>query len=103
MSEDAERPSTPACARCGDPMIASSVRTIFWKDDQPAIVDDIPAHVCSSCHEQYYDEDVADALRQLAEEGFPRDAAHREIVVPVFSLRGRIRRPRPLPDDVYLD
>jgi YgiT-type zinc finger domain-containing protein len=79
------------------------VRTTFWKDDRLALVEDIPAHVCSSCVEQFYDEDVSDALRQLAEEGFPAESAEREIRVPVFSLRGKIRKRAAVADDVYVD
>jgi hypothetical protein len=37
------------------------------------------------------------------EQGFPADAAEREISVPVFSLKGRIRKRQELPDDVYVD
>jgi YgiT-type zinc finger domain-containing protein len=84
-------------------MAASTVRTVFWRDDRPAIVEDIPAFVCGSCMEQFYDEDVSDALRRLGEEGFPAAAAQKEIVVPVFSLKERIRRRVPLPEDSFVD
>jgi YgiT-type zinc finger domain-containing protein len=91
------------CPRCGEALTTTTVRTAFWRDDRPAIVEDIPAHVCGSCMEQFYDEDVSDALRRLAEDGFPPHAADKEIVVPVFSLKGRIRERVPLPDDCHLD
>jgi len=68
------------------------VRTAIWQGEHLAIVEDIPAHVCSGCLEQFYDADVSDALRRLTEHGFPRDRAQREITVPVFSLEGRVRR-----------
>jgi YgiT-type zinc finger domain-containing protein len=84
-------------------MAPATVRTTFWREDRPAIIEDIPAQVCGSCMEQFYDEDVSDALRGLAEEGFPVEAAQKEIVVPVFSLKGRIRQRVPLPDDCLLD
>ena len=84
-------------------MTAATVRTTFWHDDRPAIVEDIPALVCSTCMEQFYDADVSEALRRLAEEGFPAEAAQKEIAVPVFSLKTRIRRRVSLPDDSYLD
>lgn len=98
-----ESPAPSACPRCGETMAATTVRTMFWRDERPAIVEDIPAHVCSACMEQFYDEDVSDALRRLAEEGFPADAAEKQVVVPVFSLAGRIRQRVPLPDDSYVD
>jgi hypothetical protein len=53
--------------------------------------------------EQFYDDAVSDALRRLAEEGFPAAKADREIQVPVFSLTGRIRPLPVLPDDTYVD
>ncbi len=84
-------------------MTATAVRTVFWRDDRPAIVEDIPAHVCGTCMEQFYDDDVSEALRRLAEDGFPASAATQEVVVPVFSLKGRIRPRRKLPNDSYVD
>ena len=93
----------PQCPRCGGAVDAATVRTAFWRDDRPAIVEDIPALVCRSCLEQYYDDDVSEALRRLAEEGFPAEAAQRQIVVPVFSLESRLRRRAALPDDSFVD
>ncbi len=84
-------------------MTAASVRTTVWREDRVAIVEDIPAHVCDSCMEQFYDEDVSDALRGLVEKGLPAEEAQREITVPVFSLEGRIRKRKPIPEDTYVD
>jgi YgiT-type zinc finger domain-containing protein len=84
-------------------MTAATVRTTVWHEDRVAIVEDIPAHVCDSCVEQFYDEDVSDALRRLVEKGLPAEDAQREITVPVFSLEGRIRKRKPLPEDSYVD
>jgi YgiT-type zinc finger domain-containing protein len=93
----------PQCPRCGGVVDAATVRTAFWRDDRPAIVEDIPAFVCRDCLEQYYDDDVSEALRRLAEEGFPAEAAEKQIVVPVFSLQPRLRRRVILPDDSFVD
>lgn len=79
------------------------MRTAIWQGDRVAIVEDIPAHVCADCGEQYYDSPVSDALRRLAEEGFPSRLAKATITVPVFSLRGRVGRKTELPEDVYVD
>lgn len=84
-------------------MIEKTVRTAIWQGDRVAIVEDIPAQVCGPCMEQFYDADVSEALRRLAEEGFPAEAAQREIAVPVFSLQGRIRRRKALPENSYVD
>ena len=84
-------------------MQAKTMRTAVWQGNRVAIVEDIPAHVCNACNEQYYDGPVSDALRRLAETGFPREWAKTEIVVPVFSLKGRIRELKAIPEDVYVD
>jgi YgiT-type zinc finger domain-containing protein len=101
ISLDVEPP--PVCPHCGEVTTAATVRTTFWFDEGPVIVEDIPAHVCGSCMEQFYDDDVGDALRRLAETGFPREEAAAHISVPVFSLSGRIRRRGRLPDECDLD
>jgi YgiT-type zinc finger domain-containing protein len=84
-------------------MVEKTVRTTIWQGERVAIVEDIPAQVCGSCMEQFYDADVSEALRRLAEEGFPAEAAQREVVVPVFSLQGRIRERKAIPEDSYVD
>lgn len=102
-------PETPAapempCPRCEGVAVATTVRTAIWQsDDSLAVVEDIPARVCNLCMEQYYDEDVSDALRMLMERGFPASEAKKVITVPVFSLEGRMRTRIELPDDTYLD
>jgi YgiT-type zinc finger domain-containing protein len=101
-TKDTEQPAAP-CPRCGGALAATTVRTTIWQGDRVAIVEDIPAHVCEACLEQFYDDAVSEALRRLSEEGFPAAKADREITVPVFSLTGRIQ-PRPvLRDDTYVD
>ena len=102
-------PETPAvpqmpCPRCEGVAMPTTVRTAIWRsDDSLAIVEDIPARVCNLCMEQYYDEDVSDALRLLMESGFPPSEAKKIITVPVFSLDGRLRTRVELPEDTYLD
>jgi len=81
----------PSCPRCSEPLTEQTVRTAIWQGERLAIVEDIPAFVCSGCLEQFYDDDVSDALRRLTENGFPADGALREITVPVFSLEGHVR------------
>jgi YgiT-type zinc finger domain-containing protein len=91
------------CPRCNGATIATTVRTAIWRDEQLVVVEDIPARVCQECVEQYYNEDVSDALRLLMERGFPPSEAKKELHVPVFSLEGRIRVRSELPEDTYLD
>jgi YgiT-type zinc finger domain-containing protein len=84
-------------------MFAETVRAVFWQGDRPVIVEGIPAHVCRGCVEQYYDEAVSDALRRLAEDGFPAGKGVREERVTVFNLEGRIRERVVLPEDTIVD
>ncbi len=84
-------------------MVPMNMRTAIWQGERVAIVEEIPAHVCEACSEQCYDGPVSDALRRLAEDGFPTEAAKAHITVPVFSLDGRVKRPRAIPEDVYVD
>lgn len=86
-------------------MTPSAVRTAIWLGDRLSVVEDIPAYVCSTCVEQFYDDDVSEALRRLTESGFPESEAQREMTVSVFSLNGRIRRRAASADDAdfYVD
>ena len=93
----------PSCPKCQEALAPKTVRTTIWQEDRVAIVENIPAHVCGACLEQFYDDDVSDALRALVEEGLPAEAAEKEILVPVFSLEGRIRKRRAMPEDTYVD
>ena len=72
-------------------MHPATVKTVIWQGDQLVVVEDIPAQVCSSCLEQYYDDSVTDALRRLTEDKFPAAEINREVLVPFFSLTGRIQ------------
>jgi YgiT-type zinc finger domain-containing protein len=101
--DDIEDVPQMVCPRCSGATIATTVRTAIWRDEQLVVVEDIPARVCQECVEQYYDEDVSDALRLLMERGFPTSEAKKELQVPVFSLEGRIRVRSELPEDTYLD
>jgi YgiT-type zinc finger domain-containing protein len=94
-----DSPRTP-CPRCEEGVLAGqTVRSAIWRGERIAVVEDIPAQVCTACGEHFYDEDVSDALRALNEQGFPEAAATRTVVVPVFSLAGRVRKRVPLPAD----
>ena len=90
VTSDAPTLAPTPCPRCGAALAGGMVRTLLWHDDRPVIVEDVPAMVCSGCAEQFYDEAVSEALQDLAAQGFPRDAAVREVTAPVFSLKGRI-------------
>ncbi len=86
------------CPNCNNPMSAATVKTVIWQDDQLFVVEDIPAQVCGTCMEQFYDENVTDALRRLTEDKFPAEEAKRQALVPFYSLTGRIKTRTAPPD-----
>jgi YgiT-type zinc finger domain-containing protein len=91
------------CPRCGQALRSDVVKTAIWREDRLFVVEDIPAQVCDSCMEQYYDEATTEALRRLTGEGFASATATREVVVPIYSLEGRILRGTPPSADVEPD
>ncbi len=91
------------CPRCGGDMHPANVKTAIWREERVFVVEDIPAQVCASCMEQFYDEETTDALRRLTEETFTSAEPVREIVVPVYSLEGRIHRREFAEDEVPVD
>lgn len=80
------------CPRCGTGMRTGKTKTVVWVEDRLFIVEDIPAQVCDSCVEQYYDEETTDAIRRLTEDGFPSAELKREILVPIYSLDKRMQQ-----------
>ncbi|WP_455388591.1 YgiT-type zinc finger protein [Petrachloros mirabilis] len=95
-------PQLVPCPRCDQPMRSATVKTVIWQGDQLFVVEDIPAQVCGTCLEQYYDDSVTDALRRLTEDRFPAAEIKREVLVPFFSLVGRIQtRTAPIDYEQY--
>jgi YgiT-type zinc finger domain-containing protein len=92
-----------ACPRCRAPLTEASVRTVIWQGDAAVIVEDIPAFVCGSCMEQFYDDAVSNALRRLAERPMSVAEADRVATVPVVSLKARLDGAPRIPEDVLVD
>ena len=84
-------------------MRSATVKTAIWREERIFLVEDIPAHVCDSCIEQFYDEETTDALRRLTEDGFSSLMPKKEVLVPVFSLDGQIRRAVSSNEEVHAD
>jgi YgiT-type zinc finger domain-containing protein len=103
MADHEQGSAAGRCPRCGGELTATMVRSAVWRGDSVAIIEDIPALVCSGCLEQFYDDDVSEAMRRLAENGFPPQDAVRQVTVPVFSLAPRVRRRAALPEDSFVD
>ncbi len=87
MQEQSLQPAL--CPRCGSEMRSDVVKTAMWQGERMLVVEDIPAQICDSCREQFYDEEVTDRLRRFAEEGAPFADLKGEILVPVYSLKAQ--------------
>lgn len=71
------------CEYCGGPIIEKRV-TIHRKiKEHYALIENVPAGVCSKCGTRYY---AANVLKTLEESLHGRKQADREEVVPVYSL-----------------
>lgn len=105
MTQEAPQTTPPRapCPRCGEMMRPATVKTAVWLDDRVFVVEDIPAQVCDPCMEQFYDEDTTDALRRLTEDRFSSIEPKREILVPIFSLEGRILKRTSSEDEMPVD
>ena len=98
------RPAPVPCPRCGQVTRSATVKTAIWREDRLFVVEDIPAQVCASCMDQFYDEETTEALRRLTEEAFSSVQPKREVLVPIFSLEGRIlSRQSDHDDEVHAD
>jgi YgiT-type zinc finger domain-containing protein len=84
-------------------MRPATVKTAIWRAESVFVVEDIPAQLCDTCMEQFYDEETTETLRRLTEEGFASLQPRREVLVPVFSLEGQIRRGAPSQEEVWSD
>lgn len=89
---DVEHQPTALCPRCRCPVRSAMVRTDIWRNEHLYVIEDIPAYICDGCMEQFYDDDVTDALRRLNEDEFLSIVPCREILVPIFSLAGMVQR-----------
>jgi YgiT-type zinc finger domain-containing protein len=79
------------CAHCNSTAVRGThVRTAFWHDERLVVVEDVPALVCGSCHDQFYDDETMVVLDLMRGDGFPAEKARRELRVPVFSFRDRL-------------
>jgi YgiT-type zinc finger domain-containing protein len=61
------------------------VRSAFWQNDRLVVIEDVPALVCNTCGEQFYDDASVNLIDRVRQRGFPPEDAVRELRVPVFS------------------
>lgn len=86
-SAAAESPEPMRCDACSGGVLArETARTALWDRDRLVIVEDIPALVCGSCGETYFEDETAMLLDLLRGGGLPQAQAVRQMTVPVFSF-----------------
>jgi len=74
-----------ACPGCGGVVVRSSVSTALWEGDALAVVRDVPALVCPSCHERYFEDDTVMRLDLMRARGFSGQQAAEHLNVPVYA------------------
>lgn len=80
--------SNATCTNCGGADVRrAEVRSAFWHEERLVVVEGIPALLCGTCGEQFYDDSTVVVLDLLRGKGFQADKARSELSVPVFSFR----------------
>ena len=75
------------CTACSGGILArQDVNTAFWEGERLVVVENIPALVCQSCGEQYYEDQTAMKLDLMRGSGFSAENAVRTMAVPVFTF-----------------
>jgi YgiT-type zinc finger domain-containing protein len=73
-----------ACQFCGATTRQELVKAVFWGERGWVAIEDIPARVCVTCGEQFYDQATAQRIHQLV--ASPPQKPKRQVLVPLFSL-----------------
>ena len=79
-----------SCPQCNKEMRSAKVKTTIWHKERLIVVEEIPAYVCDTCVEQFYDAEATEMLRKLTAGEFASLEATHEILVPVYSLAGLV-------------
>jgi YgiT-type zinc finger domain-containing protein len=75
-----------SCPACESMKVHSAfVRSAFWHNDRLVVIEDVPALVCNTCGEQFYDDGTVRLIDRMRASGFPPEDAIGELRVPVFS------------------
>jgi YgiT-type zinc finger domain-containing protein len=82
-----QQPSAP-CPACESADTRHAfVRSAFWHNDRLVVIEDVPALVCNTCGEQFYDDATVLLIDRMRANGFPAEDAVGELRVPVFTCR----------------
>ncbi len=84
---ESDQYSSDACTNCQNfSLRPARARSAFWHGDRLVVIEDVPALVCDSCGEQFYDDNTVVMIERLRGDGFPPERAAGEMLVPVFSF-----------------
>jgi YgiT-type zinc finger domain-containing protein len=72
-----------ACEYCGGPIVEKRVTLQRKVGKKYAVVENVPAGVCTKCGTRYYS---ANVLKTVEQSVHGRRPAEREVVVPVYSF-----------------
>lgn len=75
-----------ACPACGGRLSSASVSTALWEGEALSVVRNVPALVCRSCHERYFDDHTVMRLDLMRAGGFGSETAVAEWRVPVYAF-----------------
>ncbi len=75
-----------ACPACGGAVARARVSTAFWEDEDLAVIRDVPALVCQSCRERYFEDDTVMRLDLMRARGFAGQGAVMRLSVPVYAF-----------------
>lgn len=74
------------CEHCQAVTHPDVVNMALWNEGALVLIEDVPARVCPTCMEQYYDDVTSFKIDKLRAGRFPPSDAKEVIEVPVFSL-----------------
>lgn len=83
---EAVQPKPLTCAECDGELHDQVVQVALWTERGMVVVDRVPARVCETCSEQYYDDAIVSGLRRLIASNFPERLRVGEITVPLYRL-----------------
>ena len=74
------------CLICGGKTVKKIVTTENWWGEKLTIVENVPAWVCDTCGEQFFEPRICEELDRLRD---TPPVAKRTIQVPVYSFPGK--------------
>jgi YgiT-type zinc finger domain-containing protein len=79
------------CPLCASTHLRDAlVKSAIWQNERLVVVENIPALVCNTCGERYYDDVTSSTLNLMQADGLSDGEADYFIRIPVFSFKGGI-------------